>query len=158
MTIKKISYVFILVVLVISCDRDEKEISDEGLIVGQWSGFGEKIVNVDGTFNSKDSRPCKGSEKLTFDSDGSMTFREDELVNDTECFIKELAKGTWERLETGKYRWAFIDSAAVIDRIIEPELVSFRQEGEVMAVQFDPIVDNGTDPPFYYEIIFFRED
>jgi hypothetical protein len=87
-----------------------------------------------------------------------MIFREDELITVTECFLKEIAEGKWEKLGAGKYRWSFINSSGVVDRIIEPELISFRQEGEIMAVQFDPIVDNGTDAPYFYGIIFFKDD
>ncbi|MFS4418288.1 hypothetical protein [Maribacter sp. 2307ULW6-5] len=97
-------------------------------------------------------------ERLIFRADNTLNFQEYEPFGDNECrVVPEFAReGIWERLGNEKYRFAMLNDDGSVQRIVEPEAIRFREDGEIMAVQFDPVVDNGVDSPYYYETIFFR--
>lgn len=151
-------FFFTLICINFSCDRDAPEVSDEGLVIGEWEGAFETSVNVDGTPKSHTPRPCSGLERIIFRPDNTLNFQEPEFFSETECrVVPEVAReGIWERLRNEKYRFTMLNDDGSIQRIVEPVAIRFRQDNEVMAVQFDPVVDNGVDPPYYYETIFFR--
>ncbi len=144
----------------VSCDRAGPEPSDEGLILGKWDSAFESAINVDGTASGKPSRSsCRGRPIVEFRDDGTLYFQDFEQITPQLCMpiTRFLFEGRWQRLQNEKYRLVLTSTENGPDSIIEPERITFPQEG-VMHIQFEGVVENGIDKPYFYFSTFFKEE
>ncbi len=148
---------FVVLLTIFSCDRDGPPPSDEGKIIGYWGGSSESTRNVDGSFNGT-TRPCR-TYHMEFREDNTLNFQVSEQVAPQQCTLKKdwRHEGRWERMANEKYRLFLTSADGRQDSIIKPERIWFPQEN-VMLIQFEPIIDNGVDKPFYYEQLFFKQN
>jgi len=148
---------FVTLLFLSSCDRDGPMPSDEGKIIGKWDTGHTTHFNLDGTlhdhaFNDEKSR-CPYFPFIVFRSDNTLNFQFiektlPELCSPTEKFSPE---GRWERLGNEKYRIFLEGRNGYPDTIMEPERIYFTQGDSIMKIQFEPVIDNGVDKPYYME-------
>jgi hypothetical protein len=149
----------LLVLLFLSaCDRDVPIPSDEGKVIGMWINGFTTTENVDGSVNSF-IKPCSSFPFVLFRSDQTVNFQlreqlEPQVCGTTERFSPE---GRWERLGNEKYRIFLEGRNGHPDTIVEPERIYFTQADTIMKIQFEPIVDNGVDKPFFFTTTFFKD-
>lgn len=158
-SMKVITFALLLCITLTSCDSDAPEPSDEGLILGTWNPIVEDTYNLDGTLSKVSARPCSGLEKLIFNEDGTLYYRDFEENSEYECrqLTTQSADGTWLRLDNGSYLFTLTNLLTGDPLEIKPVNISFNRENS-MQIQFDPVVDNGNDPPFIYVTGFIKAE
>lgn len=154
--------IFILMVslFLCCCDREGPESSDEGKIIGTWENGFESSINLDGSFIDS-VRPCRNIPFVIFRSDSSLFYQLRKSGGPQLCLPDTTfaANGSWERLRNEKYRFFLKNNTlGEPDTIIEPVRIYFTSEADIMKIQFEPVVDNGIDKPFYFETTFFRKN
>jgi hypothetical protein len=77
-----------------------------------------------------------------------------ELCSFAERFLPE---GRWERLGNEKYRVFLEGRNGHPDTIMEPERIYFTQSDTIISIQFEPVIDNGVDKPYYIEATAFKD-